>query len=367
MEKVIPLVTTPLALAALAILVLGVILQRTGARRDVVTKVFWLIMVLAIMGNVGFLLTRFVASDTIIRGSIRDTSGTPVSQVIVDIDDVGRTASRDDGIFEISAPLSRQRDKYNLIARGFGYELARLDLLGPRPNFTQVVLKPEILKADDAIDLHDELGVTQNLGAPAVSINFRIKKQFTQDVRLSFFQLRLKAPSGEILNLNPTFVQINGQPTPNYLIGMNLREPLVNGEATLLFEKTQFAKNATIAEITKKFGQYWWNTCAGQNGLDDASVEILSNYFDSAFSWLPGNYQATIVYRINADAGELKLDFALNTNEVSRLKNIRSKLKRCAGFALDMTQIPNLSYVDADSANFIFKTSNIDNRPTSNN
>ncbi|WP_141105063.1 hypothetical protein [Rhizobium sp. R339] len=109
MEKVIPLVTTPLALAALAILVLGVILQKTGARRDVVSKVFWLIMVLAIMGNVGFLLTRFVASDTIIRGSIRGSNGTPVSQVIVDIDDVGRTASRDDGIFEISAPLSRQR------------------------------------------------------------------------------------------------------------------------------------------------------------------------------------------------------------------------------------------------------------------
>ncbi|OWV64648.1 hypothetical protein ATY76_20200 [Rhizobium sp. R339] len=239
-----------------------------------------------------------------------------------------------------------------------------MDVPGPRPDFTQVVLKSEILKANDAIDLHDELGVTQNLGEPAVSINFRIKKQFAQDVRLSFFQLRLKVPSGEILNLNPTFIQINGQPAPNYIIGMNLREPLANGEATLLFEKSQFAKTATIAEITKKFGQYWWNTCAGQNGLDDASISILSNYFDSAFSWLPGNYQATIVYRINADAGEIKLDFALNMNEVKRLQNIRSKLNRCAGFALDMTQISNLSYVDADSANFIFKTSTINNKPT---
>jgi len=353
MEKIIQIVTTPIALATVAILVFGVVLQRSNVRKDVVGGVFWLILCLGVLGNIGYLLNTFVASDAIMRGSIRETSDDAIASAIIEVEGVGRTASLDDGSFELSIPYSRQRENYVVISKASEHKTERMQVHGPKPEFVSVILKPETLNFADAIEIHTGFGITQNLGDPALYINFRVKKQYPTDVRIAFTQINLIMPSGNELLLTPTFVQVNGQANPGLLGGLNLRDPYAAAELNLLFERSQFAKTATFADIAQRYGQFWGTKCGQPPGPDNRVGELLKKYFDYAFSWKAGTYEAVLRHRINNAAGETRLKFDLQQSDVDRLHAMDQKLDQCRGFALDWSQYSNLTYVDAEASNFL--------------
>ncbi|MGM4980910.1 carboxypeptidase-like regulatory domain-containing protein [Rhizobium sp. 11_C7_N12_5] len=358
MSQVISVVTNPLALAALAILVLGVALQRAHVQNHVSFRVFWLILILAVLGNVGYLISAMYTKDAVLRGTVRDVSGNAISQAVIDLQGTGRTASFDDGNFEISVPYSRTSKKYTVTINAFGFQTSTKIIDGPQPDYQSITLQQQKLSIEDLIELHDQVGITQNIGDPAVSINFRIKKQFQTDVRLTFFQMDLYTSHGEKITLSPSFMQINNQPAPNYLGGINLRDAFANAEISLLFEKSQFARIAMQSQLTQASGPFWWQTeCSRKEGLDDTSLNALKSYFGSAFWWKENSYKGIISYRINNDSGTYRQDFSVNQLDSGKLANISGKLWRCGGVAFDMNQIPNLSFVDSDSANFIFTSS----------
>jgi hypothetical protein len=189
-------------------------------------------------------------------------------------------------------------------------------------------------------------------------LNFRIKKQFKTDVRFSILQIDIVTPSDNTINLNPSFIQVNGQVAPAYLSGINLRDPLVNAEATMMFERSQFARIAIANQLTQSLGQFWWQKQC-KDGLDDSTAELFRKYFVGAFAWEPGQYKANIQYRIDNNPGSYVINFVVGSQDSSRLKNVGDKLKYCAGLAFDLPQIVNISYVDAEAANYITKTATI--------
>jgi hypothetical protein len=73
MEEIVQVVTSAIALVALATLVLCITLRRANVPRNVVTRVFRPILALVALGSVGYLVSTFVVSDARAGGTIAQT------------------------------------------------------------------------------------------------------------------------------------------------------------------------------------------------------------------------------------------------------------------------------------------------------
>lgn len=159
MEPVLKLVTTPLALAALALLVLGGVLTGLARsqgkprqeRRHFTNWIFTTVILLSILANVAYLLQILLFSEVLVLGNVRDEESNPVRFAYVDIQGVGRSATADDGSFQASVPYSRQRASYNLVASAPGFASEPMTLSGQRPEPATIILKKLRPTLDTAI------------------------------------------------------------------------------------------------------------------------------------------------------------------------------------------------------------------------
>jgi|ERR1041385_2822557 hypothetical protein len=354
MENVIPLITTPLALAALAILVLGAIYQGTRGRSVSGQKyVFWIILVLGILGNVAYLTQVLVFSEAQIRGDVRDLDGKPIPSAIVDVSGVGRTASLEDGTFEISVPYSRQRATYDVFLRGAGLDSSKSAIKGPRPDFLSLVAKKRDADVFDFLDIRDIFSFSQNIGDPLISFKFQLKRKIETRAKISASEVRLKTPKGQEITFVPWVAQRDNAPFQNqYLKEINVDQEMAGSEFVIMFTQDQFRPWATVQSIQQRFGPQWLFGCVTPSGLDDGIVEIWEKYFDGYFIWEEGTYELTLRFRIDDRLQEVTYSIAFPGASVNKMRSMKSKLKTCGGLMLDTQQIGNLSFVDGVAENF---------------
>ena len=171
MEDVIKSVTTPLALAALIVLVVGGVYQARNKNRAYVSKqAFWLILAFGLMGNAGYIFQTLLFSEAVFLGNVRDSTGSAVRFAVVDVPGVGRTATSDDGSFSLTVPYSRQRGNYSVFVSANGFSNLERSVSGP--GFVDLRLAPHRIALEDILDLRDFLTVTQNAGDPYVVSSF---------------------------------------------------------------------------------------------------------------------------------------------------------------------------------------------------
>src|ERR1700739_2127779 len=114
-------ITTPLALAALCILILSGLLKTVGgtkstqALKSTIRWGFILSIILGVLANLTYLVIAFFNREVRIAGTVRDGAENAIPFALVDLGGKkGRTITDDDGGFELNIPESRTANIYNL-------------------------------------------------------------------------------------------------------------------------------------------------------------------------------------------------------------------------------------------------------------
>jgi hypothetical protein len=177
MESVIPSITTPLALAALLLLVFGTILGsifRTRGARRVVVWIFSSVIILSVMANIAYLVQIFLFSEALLTGNVRDSESNRIKFPYVDLQAVGRTATSDDGSFQVSIPYSRQRASYAIFSSAPGFSPYSSTLLGPRPEPRTITLQKLKATLDNSMQFGSDITLTQDIGIPILVTGAKI-------------------------------------------------------------------------------------------------------------------------------------------------------------------------------------------------
>jgi len=349
---IIQVVTTPLALAALAVIILGAVYQLRSQGRQGNKQVFWLILCFGLLGTGTYIAQLFWFSEAVFKGDVRDNASSPIPFAVVDIPGVGTTATNQNGLFQIPVPYTLQRKDYKFIVRVAGYDPNTVDVPGPKPDFTPIVMTPKQVKISDYVDIKDYISVSQNVGDPLLLYSFRVKDQFTGRLRLTDLQIILDDPNGLRKTYYPVMLQRNGFVTPftgRYVID----EDEAQSDIVLMFSPDGNRLFTKLQELQRDFGSSWLDGCMMGHGLGQEVLGSLQEYFDSVFFWSSGKFAMSIVFRVNDQMQDLKYQFSLSERDVSALKAIRNRLQRCAGMMAFPNQLPSLSYTDPIASNFV--------------
>lgn len=207
------------------------------------------------------------------------------------------------------------------------------------------------------IRIADTVTISQNIGDPIVIFGFQLKQNPALAYKVIFEAIYLTMPDGTELKFFPAVVQRDNQPFMHYPMGIPLDSERIGSEYVIMFSDDRFKKWATLGQLAQNYGPSWWFSCAQSDGISMDIAEVLIKYFDNAFSWQSGEYTMAATYRINGgDASRIFRSFSITKKNVEKLREIRSKLKRCAGVMIDGSQIGNLSFIDTDSENFVSVT-----------
>lgn len=352
MEAIIQVVTTPIALAALAILVLGAAYQLSGRGRAANQQVFWLILVFGLLGTGSYLVQILWFSQEILKGDVRDQNSSPLRFAVVDIPGVGTTATAQDGSFQVPIPYSRQLKQYRLIVRVDGFDPIIVAVPGPRPEFVPITMTAHPVRIFDYVDIDDYITVSENVGDPLLLYSFRVKGSVEGRIKLSELRITLNNPQGLKTAYYPVGFQKNGQVVPftgNYAIDKDETQ----SQIVFMFSPDGNRVFNMLQGLQRTHGPAWMDGCTTGVDLADDVLLSLQSYFDSVFSWSSGEFAMVISFRINDQVQELKYKFNLSDHDVAALGAIRGRLTRCAGVMFFPNQLPNLSYTDPVASNFV--------------
>lgn len=357
MEEILKSVTTPLALAALAFLVLGGALSLrkkstdTGKRNQL--YIFVIVLTLSVMANLIYLAQVLLFSETLLFGTVRDVAnGDAVKSAIVDIFPGGRTATTDDGSFLVAIPYSRQQDKYKVFVRALGYDSKTIELNQRRPAPFVIELTERRPTLGNGVNVVSEITITQNVGDPIVIVQVKTENNFGRDYQIEDIRLKIKPKNSEELVFIPHGMQFLGMPTllpPVYPL------PVPQGRTTemSIFLNPNPKRLADFfSAVAPTSTVQWFDLCARVHVLPDNVNSSFQQYFDSAFFWKAGEYQVTLEFKIDGKLATFSKSMSLGSEVENAFKQMRLALHDCGGVMINFQQVSNLYYQTGPRANF---------------
>jgi hypothetical protein len=353
MENILNSITTPLSLAALAILAFTGFYQATKLRRGkpLDNRSFWIILIFGISANAIYAAKDLIFTDIVIRGNLRHSSGKPLPNATIDIAGVGQTATSDAGLFEISVPYSRQSASYQAYVFSNGIPGEPITISGPRPEFLNISFEPNV-NLDAYIDIHDTIYISQNIGKPMVTAGFRTNQKIDGRVKMSLFEAKISRFDKQSLSLFPityarngSFVQIGDiiLDTDNQSAEYSIMSAASPGSETYLFQ-----------DIIANDGLNWMPDC--QNfGISTVFEQKFRQFFSANFFWLAGDYTLTLRFRVEGKNFDKSYEFSVSKTDQEQLQNIQDYLTRCKGVASDLNQLFLLGFSDGKASNTLLK------------
>lgn len=346
-------VTTPLALAALCLL-LGTAFMKVvaGSKSTQAVKLaihwgFVLALTMAVLANISYLTVASFGREIRIAGTIRDDSGQPLGRAIVESPGHGRGITDDYGAFEFSIPDSRKSESYEIVASLEGYSTESMVLEGPKPKRTvSLTLKKPVLLANDLIRRPSMVIVSHYLGMPQVDIGLSFANPVPSEVLLENISLTLVAPDGKRISLPMacTYDPLNNQPSPalpSVLLEKsgtwNLNYGFFLGDMSLndLMQKAQveFPANSAIpAPGTKIFSP----------GL----VDEFKGYMRRHMIWTAGTWQLIIACDVGSESMSRTSSFSLTDTDIQRMEAVANYYETGAG-VLPIARLPQFADASA--------------------
>ncbi len=346
---IIPLVNTPLSLAALVVLALGTI-YLVAARKNnkqVSSQVFWLIMSFGIMGNLAYFFNSWVFVDAVILGSVRDAkTNNSIPNAIIDIEGVGRVASSTDGSFQVAVPYSRQQSQYSAYAFADGYptkELPKVD--GPRPNFLSIRLDRDVSSLDRVLFLNPNIAINQILGNPVLLIGWTVKGEDSVSRLIQNYYIKLHIPTGAIRYFLPYNSWRGDRPFMD--ANISITENKGNIFQFVLAESPGVI-NTVAATFYSKFG-FNVAECMSLGNWSGEEEAYLVDAFDQGFAWVPGEYKADLVVTIDNKEYSALSSFKIGEDTSQKLKAMRDRMGRCEAL-IAPNGMPNYAYSDGNAS-----------------
>jgi hypothetical protein len=362
MDQIIPLITTPLALAALGLLVFGGILTavlrargraRTSENRKIVVGTFALVIVLSVLANIAYLVQIFLFSEVLFAGNVRDTDNNPVKFAYVDVQAVGRAATGDDGSFQISIPYSRQRESYSVFSSAPGFASYSETIVGQKPAPKTILLHKLIARFDNSIVPQKKITLTQNIGDPLVGTLVKFENNIGRPFIVDDLNLTITRVGQE--GTTTTLVPIYEKPifSPQTLLPLHPIQvnPGMHLEMDIIWGQSQQGVFNLVNSLATEMRFHPSDFCTTMKQLPEPTTAALSKFFDSNFFWVNGEYEAEVSALIDGTRDKWDFKFVVNRSQSERLKNVGSRLKTCMGIGIPL-QLPDLStlYVNDDAA-----------------
>ena len=196
MGNIIPLITTPLALAALCLLVgaglLKIVLkQRPSVIGKMIIRYGFLFAIsLSILANIAYIISSRWSSEVIITGSVKNDDGHYLTRVILDIPGKSRTITDDNGAFAMVVPYSRSDSSYRIDASLFGYLPTSIYCNSANRNSVSITMKPQKLSL---LSVWGDILVGHFLGSPQIDIPIKFQNTTSETIQVSSINLSIKS------------------------------------------------------------------------------------------------------------------------------------------------------------------------------
>ena len=198
LKETISIVTTPLALAALALLlgagIVRLILRdkTSGVGKTIVQYGFWLAVTLSVLANLVFAYQASLQSESLISGSVRSDEGNYLRYAIVDIPGTAQAITNENGSFLMSIPRSRVEDSYELDVSLDGYEMNTVTVKSGE-RMAKITLSLKQLVIEEFLSVSSNVKIGHYLGIPQVDL----------EVAMSNTLIHQLSVSGIILTVTP--------------------------------------------------------------------------------------------------------------------------------------------------------------------
>lgn len=206
MGDVIKTVTTPLALAALLLLVAAGVLRAAfkanpKAATSANTKLmmhygFVLAIALSVMANAAFLVSASFRREIRLSGTVDDDTGKVVENAFIDVAGRGGARTDDRGQFVLVVPDVWAADRYEAKVYRDGYPPTEAVFIGRRPEPIRVTLKRPPLNAAGIMRFEPQAVVSHYLGQPRVEVSITFLNPSPGPILLEGITLSLLGPDG---------------------------------------------------------------------------------------------------------------------------------------------------------------------------
>ena len=189
-------VTTPLALAALFVLIgagiVRLILRQkpTAFGMLVVQYGFWLAITLSVLANFAFIYTTRLSTEILITGVVRSNEGQYLPKVIVDIPGKARSITDDNGTFTMSIPRSRIAQTYRIDAFLQGYQKKTIKV-DSQYESVNITLSRKILNVKEFLNVGSNILVGHYLGLPQLDIRIEMLNPTDRTIQVKEMALRI--------------------------------------------------------------------------------------------------------------------------------------------------------------------------------
>jgi hypothetical protein len=358
---IIPTITTPLALAALALLVISGILKLVVPKakqedlRLLINWSFGIAIILGILADISFLVIASFSREVRIAGLVDDDQGNPLGMAVVEIPGCGRGITDDYGSFEFSIPDSRaNRNSYEVITHLEGYKSDTQTLQGPRPNkYLTIKLQHPVLTADALIQTPTQCGIGHYLGRPEVGIWLAFYNPLPHTIAISDVSLSVVDPHGKLIHLQ---MQGTYQPPANQLVLQPLAPfQLTKGQSFAIGYSffDQYALQTALVLLQEAQSQFPGTSMpyAGQVIYSDELVKKLTDFMNQQWFWEAGDWQIIMGCKAEGLDYSRTFKFSVADGDIERMKAISRYYKSGYGIlsALRYANLPDAaSYVTAN-------------------
>jgi hypothetical protein len=328
--SIITSVNTPLALAALSVLVIGSILfaNAKGRERPELTRYgFGLSALFGVLAIGGFFYDSYNNRIFLAEGIVVNEDGRPVDGVFIDMGGAGRTVSGEDGRYKVPVFEKDAQASYSVSIRKPGYGAAsKENIAGPHASFQQIALKQNTFAAKD-ITIDSDATLDVYIGAPQILINISLANNTISPRQIQSIILKIKAPNGRETTLYSFQIMDAFGQRPFTPISL---PPLQEVSYPVSFNDFAVIQMAmATADSSGLMGPM--GCMAGDGGDPYYQNPALEAQFDRTFIWNAGEWSARLSFVLTKGSISKTFRFSISQNDMDTLHRMKTSYKKCLG------------------------------------
>lgn len=328
--EIIPNITTPLALAALAVFLIGGVLkfftQQNKSNEILKLIVHWsfiLALILGILANISYITLNSFSREIRVAGSIRDENGRGLSKAIIDIPGRGRGITDDYGAFDFTIPDSRKAEIYQGVVSLDDYNAKSFKLQGPIvKDYLNLTLEKPQIAVEQIISLPEMVYIGHYLGMPIVDIKQRFFNPSSRSFHLENISLKVVGP-----NQRSFEIPMIGTYSP---FGQYIAGPLttvdLDGHKFFSLPARFFLHNQGVNSLMTEANQeYSLTQTAPPQGEEIFSEELASKFkyfMMDNLKWTSGKWILVISCSINNKDISRSFTFNLSDQDIEKFQSV---------------------------------------------
>ena len=330
MDQIISSVTTPLALAALGLLlgagIVRLILRNKESRigKTTVQYGFWLAVILSVLANLVFAYQKSLETESLITGVVQSDNGDYLPHAIVDVRGTARDITDDNGAFSMSIPRSRMEDEYELDVSKTGYEQKTV-VVKSSDRSVKITLSLKQLVVEEFLSISSSVAIAHYLGLPQIDLQITMSNPTSNEIAVTDITLSLlrKTPREQRMLAFQSFYLDS-----RIMAYMDAFEPtrISSGEARRAFhvfvppnhEVSRFVHHISsrVAELGIA------NFRLEERIISDDEAASLKEDMEARWFWYPGHYEIVLSCTANGERYQVTGSFQLLEDDIDAMKNI---------------------------------------------